>query len=214
MIKKLIPFAMAAALLMAAGGGLWAEEAALPKGGAAVFDYGVSGAYVTRIIRQTGRSNFVFEDFMPGLFLSVETTRTRPVNYLFRLSAFYPLAFYFNDIPQDPKNVLRYAVDFFAGPLFEPAPGSVFSLNISPGVHVFMQNTDRWNYVHLGLGALLGAEFPIARRWSAILNVSAAFDYGNIGGNRRMEPLDAAYQYQADIGLRYSRKTENPKPYL
>ena len=35
------------------------------------FEWGLSASWVTRIIQQTGRSNFVFQDFLPGLYFDL-----------------------------------------------------------------------------------------------------------------------------------------------
>ena len=38
-----------------------------------VFNEGITGSWITRIVRQTDRSNFVFKDFMAGAYFSLET---------------------------------------------------------------------------------------------------------------------------------------------
>jgi len=82
-------------------------------------------------------------------------------------------------------------------------------LNAGPAAHLFFLNSERWNYFDLGAAAFVGMELPITQRWTLICNGFASLDNGNLGDNRNMEPFDIAYQYQIDIGVRYSKKLEN-----
>jgi hypothetical protein len=189
------------------------ETGAAPKKPSIVFNEGLAAGFVTRIIKQEKRSNFVFEDTMAGAFFGIRTMDMRPVDFLVRVAAYYPLDFTFNKVPQIPKNIIRYAADVFAGVNF--AVGWDFlRFDISPGIHFLLQNSDRWNYAHLGAGLYLGMELPLATRWTILVGGMASFDYGNLGSNRRMEPYDIAYQYQLDLGVRYSKKKPNGFTYL
>ncbi|MDL2230063.1 hypothetical protein LJC14_07435, partial [Treponema sp. OttesenSCG-928-L16] len=69
-----------------------------------VFNEGAAATWVTRIIKQDGRSNFVFTDFMPGAYIGIKTMNMQPLNSTIRLAAYYPLLFKFNDVPQYEKN--------------------------------------------------------------------------------------------------------------
>jgi hypothetical protein len=140
-----------------------------------------------------------------------------------RISAYYPsLSFFvpdpgfsfFNKFPQTPKDFLHYAADLAVGPVFEPNIKDLIRFNLSPGLHVFFQNSDRWNYLHLGAAAQVGIELPISTRWTIYLDGLASLDYGNLGNNRTIEPLDVVYQYQVGLGVRYSKKTPNARPYI
>jgi hypothetical protein len=131
-----------------------------------------------------------------------------------RLSAYYPLRFYFNDIPQPPATPIHYGADLFLGPVFEPHIKNLIRFNLSPGLHLFFENTDRWNYLHLGAAALAGIELPITTRWTVYLDGLASLDYGNLGNNRTMEPYDIVYQYQLGFGLRYSKRGPNVRPWI
>lgn len=197
------------------------QEAATPSADTSVvikpfiiFNGGISVASVTRIIKQKNVSNFVWNDFMPGLYLSAETKAMQPINSIYRLAVYYPYSFTFRNVPQTPKNVMRYAVDFFAGVLFEPRMWHFFNFNIAPGIHFLYQTGDKWNYINLGAGGMAGIEFPITRRWTISLNGFLSFDYGNLGTNASMQPFDIVYQYQLDLGIRYSKKAENKTPYF
>jgi hypothetical protein len=87
-------------------------------------------------------------------------------------------------------------------------------LNLSPGLHIFFQNADRWNYINVGLAGRLGIEFPLSSRWTVLINGYASFDNGNFGTNREMEAFDITYQYQLDLGVRYNKKAPNSYSYL
>ncbi|MDR1747528.1 MAG: hypothetical protein LBR47_00535 [Spirochaetaceae bacterium] len=179
-----------------------------------IFNEGVTASWITRIIKKETRSNFVFTDFMPGIYLGIKTVNMQPLNSIVRLAAYYPLSFKFNDGPQVPKNVIRYAIDLFAGVAIELNMWEYVRINLAPGLHFLFQNSDRWNYMSLGLGGLAGVELPVAKRWTLLVNGIASIDNGNLGSNKTMEPYDIVYQYQLDVGIRYSRKGENKYSYI
>jgi hypothetical protein len=179
-----------------------------------VWNEGVSTTWVTRIIRQEDRSNFVFSDFMFGMYLGVQSVNMQPLNSVIRLTAYYPVTAKFNTFPQIPKSPLHYALDLFAGVDFELNMWQMVRFNLAPGLHVFFQNADRWNYVNVGIGGLAGLELPLTRGWTFMVNGIASLDDGNLGTNSTMEPYNFVYQYQLDLGVRYSKKNSNPKPYI
>ena len=181
---------------------------------ALVFSEGLTASWLTRIIKQTERSNFVFKDFLPGLYFGVQTASFKPLNTLIRLAAFYPLSSSFNKIPQAPKSPLHFGIDFFGGADFEIFMLKYVRLNFSPGLHLFFLNSDRWNYLNLGIAGHLRLELPLTRSWTILLNGMASLDNGNLGANRLMEPFDIVYQYQVDAGIRYSKKISNAYSYL
>jgi hypothetical protein len=179
-----------------------------------VFNEGLTASWVTRIIRNETRSNFVLTDFMPGAYFGIKTVNMQPLNSIVRVALFYPLSFTFNEVPQVPKNVIRFAVDAFAGIDIELDMWDYVRINMAPGVHFLFQNADRWNFVNLGLGGLVGLELPIAKHWTILLNGMASIDYGNLGTNRTMEPFDIVYQYQIDVGVRFSKRNPNKFSYI
>jgi len=174
-----------------------------------LFSEGASCSWLTRIIKQTGRSNFVFEDFLVGLYYRMDLHTPIKLTPLVRVAAFYPLITTFNDYPQKPKTPLHYALDMNLGLNFNMLNFAYFRLNAGPAMHMFFLNSDRWNYFELGAALFLGMELPLSPRWTLISNGFASYDNGNLGANRTMEPFDTAYQYQVDIGVRYSKRMEN-----
>ena len=179
-----------------------------------VFDYGLSAAWVTRIQKQTGRSNFVFEHMLAGLYVTMETVNIKPCDSILRLAAYYPLAYTFNDVPQIAKQPILYAADLAFMPLFRADMWNYVKINFAPGLHVFYQLTDDWHYIQAGVIGMLGVELPIAKRWTILANGLASFDYANLGSNRDMFPIDWAWTYQVSLGVRYSKKKENKYSYI
>lgn len=186
-----------------------------------LFDQGATAAWNTRIIKQTERSNFVFEDFLAGLYV---TTRTKnfssllpiklPFELLGRVAAYYPLSHTFNKYPQPPVNMLNFGVDVFLAPVVQINFGDYAYLDLAAGPHFLYQKADRWHYVHLGIGGMLGVQMPLARRWTLLLNGMASLDNANLGSNKKMEVYDLAWQYQASFGFRYSKRAPNVKTYI
>jgi hypothetical protein len=179
-----------------------------------IFSEGLTASWLTRIVKQTGRSNFVFSDFLPGLFFNMKMANFKLVTPMIRLSAYYPLQSTFNKIPQPPKLPLHYGADLFVAPDFELGGLKYIRFNLAPGLHFFFLNSERWNYFNLGIVGLVGVELPLSRGWTILINGMASLDNGNLGANRDMEPFDIVYQYQVDIGVRYSKKVPNNYPYI
>jgi hypothetical protein len=174
-----------------------------------LFSEGVACLWLTRIIKQTGRSNFVFEDFLPGLYFRMDLHTAKNITPMVRVAALYPAISTFNKFPQLPKTPLHFGADMNLGVNFNILEFDYFRLNAGPAAHLFFLNSDRWNYFELGAAAFVGMELPVAQRWTLICNGFASIDNGNLGANHSMEPFDIAYQYQIDIGVRYSKKLEN-----
>jgi hypothetical protein len=172
---------------------------------------GLTGTFVTRIIKQTARSNFVFEDYMAGVFVNIKTVPLKPINFMARVGAYYPLLAYFNNFPQPSNNPLHFAADLTLGPVFEPVINNTIRFNLAPSLHLFFQNSDRWNYLHLGLAAVAGVELPITLRWIIYIDGLASLDYGSLGNNKTIEPLDIVYQYQFGIGFHVGPKVNRNK---
>jgi len=174
-----------------------------------MFSEGPAFSWLTRIIKQSGRSNFVFEDFLPGLYLRMDMHTIKNFTPMLRIAALYPLISTFNKIEQKPKTPLHIGADMNLGVNFSLLEFKYFRLNAGPAFHLFYLSSDRWNYFNLGAAAFVGMELPLTPRWTLICNGIASFDNGNFGGNRNMEPFDIVYQYQVDIGIRYSKKLIN-----
>jgi hypothetical protein len=179
-----------------------------------VFHEGLSASWLTRITKQTGRSNFVFQDFLPGVYFGMALVNVKYVTPTIRLTAYYPLTSTFNKIPQPPKTPLHFGADFFGGPAFQIDKLKYIRFNLTPGLHLMFLNSDRWNYFNLGAAGLVGFELPVTRGWTVLINGIASLDNGNLGANRLMEPFDIVYQFQVDFGVRYSKKLSNSYSYI
>lgn len=179
-----------------------------------VFDYGVTSSWITRIVKQTGRSNFVFDDFLLGAYVNMKTENMAPLDSMVRLSVFYPVSYKFNRVPQPPVNMLNFAVDLFAAPVVNLSFWNYVTFDLGAGLHCLYQHGDRWHYVDLGLGTMARVNMPVARRWSVFVDGLFSLDYGNLGTNRRMEPYDVVWQYQLSVGFRYSKRAPNKYSYI
>ena len=172
------------------------------------FNYGAAASWLTRITKQTERSNFVLKDFLPGLYFSANLQNIKLITPEVRLTAYYPLISIFNQMPQKSNTPLHFAADLFAGVRLGTGWGS-FMLNGGLGLHMFFMTSDRWNYLNLGAAGAAGFGLAISSRWTLLIDFFASVDSGNLGGNRQMEPFDLCYQYQTSIGVRYSKKKLN-----
>jgi len=215
-VKKLFTLISFTFLSLTMVGGLYAQEGEITSPEQkdrvrpfVVFSEGATCSWLTRIIKQTGRSNFVFNDFLPGLYFRMDMENIKYVNPMIRLVALYPMTSTFNKFPQKPKTPLHIGADMVVGARFDILNLKYFRLNVGPGAHLFFLNSDRWNYFELGGAAFVGMELPLSKRWTLLFNGFASIDYGNLGANRLIEPFDICYQYQIDIGVRYSKKLEN-----
>jgi len=206
-MKKLAALAVFTLLAMSIAVGVFAQDNA--SGYNLLFSEGVTCSWLTRIIKKTGRSNFVFEDFLPGLYFRMDLHTPIIITPMLRIAALYPLSSTFNQFPQKPKTPLHYGADVNLGAKFNILNFAYFRLNAGPAAHLFFLNSDRWNYLNLGGAAFVGMELPVSQGWTLIINGFASLDSGNLGDNRTMEPFDIAYQYQVDIGVRYSKKLRN-----
>jgi hypothetical protein len=185
-----------------------------------IFNEGVTASWLTRIITQSGRSNFVFKDFLPGLYFGMELVNLKSVFPKFplvpqlRLAAYYPLRSTFNDIPQPAKLPLHIAADAILGAGIKINALRYVRFSLTPGVHFFFLNSERWNYFNLGAVGILGMELPVSSGWTVLINGMASFDNGNLGKNQAIEPFDIVYQYQVDVGVRFSKKARNEYPWI
>jgi hypothetical protein len=82
-------------------------------------------------------------------------------------------------------------------------------VNIPPPLHMLFLRADSWNYFNLGGALILGIEVPLNEGWTFLVNGGASLDSGNLGNNRDEERFDSCFQYQVDIGFRYSIKKPN-----
>jgi len=172
------------------------------------FNYGPTASWLTRIINQTGRSNFVLKDFMPGLYFTTELQNLPLITPEVRLAVYYPLVSTFNRMEQVMSSPLRMALDLFSGVRFE-LQWLFFRFSGGPGLHVLYLSSERWHYVNLGFALTAGIEMALNPGWSLMIDGFASIDNGNLGSNQQMEPFNIVYQYQTSIGVRYSKKKRN-----
>ena len=183
-------------------------------------NWGISWASITRIQKQTGRSNFVWNDKLIGAYYEMTTNNFlvmgRKVNVdLFARNAFYyPYAYTFNKVKQITTQTLLYNFDLFTGVKFSMNFWDWVTVSAKPGLHVLYQLHDKWHYVHLGAGLGLEVEAPISSRWSFNIGGIFTWDNANLGSNKRMRPFDWSWEYQAQLGFRYSKKKLNPKSFV
>ena len=214
--------AFAAGAQQAAGSGQEADEDLDPRTGFpkitakpfVMFDEGVSFALVTRILKQEGRSNFVWQDYLIGAHFAMMTENIKPFDLMLRVSAFYPFYHTFNGMQQYPSQTILYAFDLFSGPVIQANMWNYVRINLSAGLHYMYQLTDEYHLHYLGLGLFVGLELPVAWHWTILLDGTAALDYPNLGTNSIMQPYDYAWQYHVNFGVRYSKKGANQYSYI
>jgi hypothetical protein len=173
------------------------------------YNWGAAASWLTRIINQTERSNFVFKDFLAGLYFEADLHNIKYGTPLIRLTAYYPITSTFNEMPQKPNTPLHFGADMLAGLKFGLLDTQYIRADAGLALHLFFLNADRWNYFNLGGAAVAGIELPLTKRWTLLIGGGASVDNGNLGGNREMEPFDIVYQYQVNLGARYSKKKQN-----
>ncbi len=179
-----------------------------------MFNEGFAAAQVTRIQTVSGRSNFVWQNNLIGAFFQIQTRNMKPLNSVIRTSVFYPFYNTFNDVKQFPKQTVLYAFDLFAGPILETDMWKYVRLKFGLGLHYMYQLSDEYHLHYLGGGVLAGLELPIESRWSILLDGTFSFDYPNFGTNRLVQPYDYSWQYQLNLGVRYSVKGKNIYSYI
>lgn len=179
-----------------------------------MFNEGIAMAQVTRIQTVSGRSNFVWQNDMIGAFFQIQTRNMKPLNSVIRTSVFYPFYNKFNGVKQFPKQTILYAFDLFAGPILETDMWKYVRLKFGLGLHYMYQLSDEYHLHYLGGGALAGLELPIEPRWTILLDGTFSFDYPNLGTNRLVQPYDYSWQYQLNLGVRYSVKGKNRYSYI
>lgn len=179
-----------------------------------MFDEGFSFAQITRISKQEGRSNFVWQDYLIGAHFDIVTENFKPIDLMLRVAAYYPFYHTFNGMRQYPKQVILYAFDLFTGPVIQANMWNYVRLNLAAGLHYMYQLSDEYHLNYLGAGVVAGIELPVAWHWTILLDGTAVLDYPNLGTNRQIQPYDYAWQYQASLGVRYSKKGANQYSYI
>ncbi|MDD7415943.1 MAG: hypothetical protein SPI86_04380 [Treponemataceae bacterium] len=177
------------------------------------FDEGLGYSKVTRIVFQNEKTNYVFEDYMMGAFLSVRTEYFEPLNPLMRLSVYTPFSTEFNNVEQSRKR-FNWGIDYFAGMEFKASVKGYVNVHIAPGLHFLYEYTDRFSYIDLGIGGYINAELPVSYHWSIVLDGIGSFDFGNLGSNKLFEYYNIVWQWQTGIGFKYSIMMPNKINYM
>lgn len=176
-------------------------------------NWGFSWQHLTRIQQNKVRSNFVWEDDFIGAFYSCQTGNL-PVNIYAKLGVLYPYHSMFNKMEQKSKQVILYAFDVNAGPIWTFDIFEAFKLDLSPMIHYRYQLSDKFHHNDLGLGAMATVEFPVTRKFSVLLNGEFAYDFFNLGTNARMQKYDNMFSYNVDLGFRISTRGANKFYYV
>ncbi|MGI5070674.1 hypothetical protein [Treponema pectinovorum] len=169
------------------------------------FDEGFSLLSVTRIQKESRRSNFVWSDAMIGAFFSVKTKNLPFLDVNLRLQALYPFQHQFNGMEQFSKQTILYAFDGFLGPYFKWNLFKHYNFSVTPGLHYMYQLSDEYHYSYVGAGGIFGVEFPVTKKWTIILDGTFTWDNANVGSNKNVQPYDYSWQWGSSIGVRYSR---------
>ena len=174
---------------------------------------GISWSRITRIQLHNDRSNFVWQDDMFGFYYAIQTGNL-PLNFLGKISLYYPYHYEFNKVQQIPKQTVLYAGDLDLGPVWTFPLWEICRVNLSPVVHYRYQLSDKYHHNDLGIGALAVMEFPISKRFTILLNSEFSYDCGNIGSNRNMQNFDHVWAYTFDLGLKYTKRHPNSFYYI
>ncbi len=166
---------------------------------------GFTWANITRIQTATERSNFVWNDMLIGAYYTIRTQELPFLDLALRLQFFYPYQHKFNEMQQYSKQVILYAFDGFFGPYFKWNLFKHFNFSITAGAHCMYQLSDEYHLIYLGAGSILGLEFPVTRRWTITSSAGFTWDNANAGTNRLVQPFDYSWQWNINLGVKYSK---------
>jgi len=179
-----------------------------------VMDEGVSYCQITRIEKQKERNNFVRENMMVGAYYNIQTVDFSFFDFLFNLSAYYPVYYAFNGMKQKTRNMFNYGISTFFGTTFTDDFFKMVDITGSLGMHYMYQLTDEWHMHYIGLSGNLGLVWPLTNKWALVNNNFFSFDNANIGKNKNIQPFDGSYSYHIDFGVRYSPRVLNKYYYI
>ena len=178
-----------------------------------LFDEGFSYSKITRIVKQQEKSNYVFEDYLVGAFLTAHTEYFWPFNPLMRISAYVPFSTEFNNTEQARKR-FGWLVDGFLGVEFKGSIQGWVNSRFGPGLHFNYEYADRFDYMSVGVAGYINVELPVSYNWTVLLDGVGSYDFlGNLGTNKYVEYYDHVWQWQTGVGIRYSSKGHNVKNY-
>lgn len=174
---------------------------------------GLELAQVTRIVLKDDRSNFVFNDTLVGAYVNVKTTGFKFVNPMIKASALMGMGEIFNNMKVS-TSTFNWGADFLAGLDYKFSFWDYAYLNFAPAFHLLYQDTDRFNYLNMGIAGYASFEMPLAYHWTIALSGQISYDWGNFGSNALLETYDYVWQKSASIGVRYSGRHVNKYNYI
>ena len=179
-----------------------------------ILNEGLTFDLLTRIQFNSGKPNYIWQNYLTGAFLEVQSLKMQPVNGIIRFAAYYPVKNSFNQVSQSSSQLILYAFELYAAPVFEASMWHYIRLNYAPGLHLMYQLTDEYHLVYAGLGSLVTVELPVQKYWTVIAEGNFILDYPNFGSNRIIQPFDLSYSMQFSAGVRYSKRYTNTYSYI
>ncbi len=174
-----------------------------------VFEEGAVFASVTRLQEESGRSNFVWNNRMIGMFFVTRLNNLFSFDIYARTEGLYPFLHTFNGMEVFAKQTILYAFDEFVGVPFRFNKFKYFTFELIPGGHLMYQLSDEYHLFYFGGGIVVGGEVPVANRWTVLFNGTFTCDYPNLGSNKLIQPFDLSWHWQTSFGIRYSKKMTN-----
>jgi hypothetical protein len=174
------------------------------------FEIGVAGSHDMKIMNMSHkkRSNFVYEDLMAGLDLTMFFgKRTIPFCAFLSGSFFYPLQHRFNTMVQPYINIFNFAVDTKIGGavrtdlITHTHRGIRFELLL--GFHYNWFHEDRFDYNAVGLAAGTGLGMILHRYKAVMLRYSFAWDFADLGTNKNFEPINIRLLHSVAISYSF-----------
>lgn len=177
-------------------------------------DEGISFCQLTRIEKKADRSNFVRETMFTGAYISAQTVDLSFFDVIINVDIYYPVYNAFNGMKQKPRNMWNYGINTFTGLTYDYDKLKMINISAAIGMHYMFQITDEWYMHYIGIGGELGLIFPLTKNWAIVNNNFFSFDNANIGANQVKQPFDGSYQYNINLGVRYSKRNQNPYYYI
>ena len=180
------------------------------------FSEGAALANVTRIQKESGTNNYVWQDSMVGAFFNVQTRnvfykipKLNWLNFYARVEVFYPYFHTFNEMQVYAKQTILYAFDGCLGVPIRIEALKAVKFTITPCLHYMYQLSDEYHLNYIGPGLNLDIGVPLSPRWTVIAGGGFSYNNANLGTNRLIQPFDLSWQWQVNFGVRYSKHYQN-----
>jgi hypothetical protein len=144
----------------------------------------------------------------------MQTGNMKSVNSICSVAVYYPFYHTFNGMEQLAKQPILYAFDAYAGAFFQGDLWKYVLINFSFGPHIFYKLSDEYHHVEAGGAVMIGIGLPVATYWTIINNGIFSVDYGNLGSNLIIQPYDMVWNYQIELGVRFSLRGANEYAYI